>query len=564
MMTNWKTKTSAGRLLASLALASAAVGCGDDCPTPGEMDSGVEMDSSVETDSGTDSGTDAGTDAGVANKDIVVVRLTTSGAIDTTYGTNGVAVIDFGSGADTLNGLDIHTDASNVDKVVLFGGRTLSGANDKSTARIIGRVLANGSGLDTSFAGPGSDTSDTKPLPGTHQFNLTGLNDNSKHGHVLPDGTIIAPGYTSQPTHVGMMSTNRIILVRLQANGAPMASFGVNGLVNVNPYDPGVPANEGIGFAEAYSITVRSNGTFVTTGYGLMSAKTLTDPTMPSVSPSIGPAQIMTAFLADGSLDTTFGGGNVENPSGPIAAADATTVVHPNRLLDHDTNATTPPLSLESRGRNIATLPGDAILAVGSSNEYTTGTSSEKDIMLSVLDVDGNPTAIGFTGHENTTDTTGGRRLEVEGGADYSDEACFGVAVAPSGDFAALACYRASSVAGNDTDAVIGIVDIDQAVDPIALERNSLKAFEMSTTENDRFDVVAISSDSTKIYAAGYTFVSGVQQMAVACFQPSDGSVCSGFGTNGFVVIPNGTAVNGIAIDSAGRILVGGTATFLR
>jgi len=561
MMTNWKTKTSAGRLLASLALASASVGCGDDCPTPGEMDSGVDMDSSVETDSGTD----AGTDAGVANKDIVVVRLTTSGAIDTTYGTNGVAVIDFGSGADTLNGLDIHTDASNVDKVVLFGGRTLSGANDKSTARIIGRVLANGSGLDTSFAGPGSDTSDTKPLPGTHQFNLTGLNDNAKHGHVLADGTIIAAGYTSQPTHVGMMSTNRIVLVRLQANGAPMASFGANnGLVNVNPYDPGVPANEGIGFAEAYGITVRSNGTFVTTGYGLMSATTLTDPTMPSVSPSIGFAQIMTAFLADGSIDTTFGGGNVANPTGDIAAAAGTTVVHPKRFIDPDTNATTPPLSLESRGRNIATLPGDAVLAVGSSNEYTGGTSSEKDIMLSALDVDGDPTTIGFTGHEADTDTTGGRRLEIEGGADYSDEACFGVAVAPNGDFAALACYRASSVSGVDTDAVIGIVNIDQAVDPIALSLGSLRAFEVSTTENDRFDVVAISSDSTKIYAAGYTFVSGVQQMAVACFQPSDGLVCSGFGTNGFVVIPNGTAVNGIAIDSAGRILIGGTATFLR
>lgn len=534
----------AGRWVTTLAIASVALGCGDDDTHMHATDSGTE-DSGQ--DSGTDAGFDGGTDAGTANKNVVVIRLTSSGTIDTTYGGgDGIAVVDFGSSNDTLNGLDIHTDVANTDKVVLFGGRTVPGATD--TARIIGRVLADGSGLDTTgFAVQSGAPTATSPVPGTHQFNLTGLSDNAKHGHVLPDGTIIASGYTSQPTHVGMMNANRIVLVRLDAAGAPMNSFGSKGIVNANPFDLGDSTEHG--FAEAYSVTPIALGgnsyAFATTGYGRIDADT-----------AIQVAQISTLFSPTGAIDATWTGTPIGNRAGTV-------VVHPSRSVDHDLDPGTAALSFEARGRNIITLPGGSVLAIGSTNSSTSQTSNatEKDILVTAIDPTGDPNAITFTGSATDSATDGGRRIEI-GGTDYTDEACFGADVAPNGNFAVLGCYRAQSAPALDTDAVLAIVAItkDGGGDTTALALSSIASLDLSATENDRFDVVAVSPDSTRIYAAGYTTVGGVQQMVVACFQP-DGMACSGFGTSGVVVLPNAPAVTGIAVDSAGRIVLGGVIT---
>lgn len=542
-------------LASAIALGAVGAGCGDDGET-NETDSGTQNDSGIETDSGTvtDAGsdedasteTDAGpTDAGVQVKDIVVIRLTPAGAVDEAYGTDGQAVVDIGSANDVVTGLSIHREAANLDKVVVFGNRTSPAMNATDTARFITRLTANGSGIDTAGFAAGATP------PGIHVFNLAGLNDGAKHGHVLPDGSIIASGYTSQPSHVGSMSANRIILVRLAANGTPVNTFGSKGILNANPFDLGPTIEHG--FAEAYGVSVIDHGGdvygFATTGYGRVNADS-----------AIQVAQISTLFTSTGALDATWTGTTLGMQPG-------TAVVHPSRSVDHDMDPSpaSPPLSFEARGRNIATLPGNAVLAVGSAN-YSSSSSSnahQKDILVAAISPTGSTTSITIGGGATdvvTEDANGGARLRIGGQVGYSDEACFGVDVSPDGNFVAIACYRAQM--GVDTDAVLGIFSIQKDVGGVAtgLTLVSLEALDLSATENDRIDVVAFSRDSSRLYAAGYTTVGMVQQMAIVC-KDTTGAACTGFGTNGVVLLPASTAVNGITVDSMGRILVAGSIT---
>src|SRR5687768_13361847 len=94
---------------------------------------------------GNDGGTDAGTDAGVVTNttDIALVRFDSTGAVDTTFGDQGVRTFDFGDNAGNQGDGAFGLAVDGVDRLVIF-------ANAKAATprvdgdRVIARLTADG------------------------------------------------------------------------------------------------------------------------------------------------------------------------------------------------------------------------------------------------------------------------------------------------------------------------------------------------------------------------------------------------------------------------------------
>jgi uncharacterized delta-60 repeat protein len=318
--------STSSRSLIPLALACALVataGCEDDegslLPDAATPDASVPTPDAAGGDTArADSG---GPDSAppAADLDVVLVRLNADGTRDQTFGTDGIARVDFGPGAgnarDSLWGIEI--DAMN--RLVLFGSK--KGADTRTdNDRVVARLTPAGA-LDATFANNGM-----------HVLNISNLGDNARHGIVQADGKIVSSGYTPQPTGVGAQAANRIVLLRLLDTGMPDTTFGSEGVVNSAPYVPAMPETTLWGMAEAYGVALQSTGTYVTTGYGRAAAT--------------GTVNMVSArYGADGKRDATWGG---------------------TGLVEYDLTGA------DDRGRNIIALGDDKILIVGSAKPTAT------------------------------------------------------------------------------------------------------------------------------------------------------------------------------------------------
>jgi uncharacterized delta-60 repeat protein len=277
-------------------------------------------DGGVTTTDGSPSG-DGGADAAAPpppDTDIAVVRLNADGTLDTTFGTSGIARIDFGGQAGNVRDSlwAVSRDATN--RIVLFGAKKGDGARVDAD-RVVARLTANGV-LDTSFA-----------TMGMHVLNVANLSDAARNGLVQADGKIMMAGYTAQPSGVGTQTTNKIVLLRLLDNGMPDATFGFQGIANVAAFVPAEPTRTEWGFAEAYGIT-QQGAKYVTTGYGRPTSTGTLD-------------MVSVRFTETGAIDPTWGTNGV---------------------------VTLDVVGQDDRGRNAAALPGDRILIVGSGKPTAT------------------------------------------------------------------------------------------------------------------------------------------------------------------------------------------------
>lgn len=127
---------------------------------------------------------------------------------------------------------DVQTDKSvGSDRVVVFGLGS-AGPNDASRTdndRFVTRmnITATGAEVDPTFNGGESST-----------FNAAGtLGDNARRGTVEADGSIMSAGYTNLGEGLG----NHVILIKLDASGAPDSSFGgFSSASDVVPAQPGI------------------------------------------------------------------------------------------------------------------------------------------------------------------------------------------------------------------------------------------------------------------------------------------------------------------------------------
>ena len=196
-----------------------------------------------------------------------VTRLTSAGALDTSFGTNGFGQQGVGSASGLAHALGVQADG----KIVVAGTGGISGAPAVAAARF----NANGTN-DTGFGSSGV---------AIHQF--TSAADEGNGLVILGSGEIVVAGTAGTP------GSHDSLLAGFTSGGALDGAFGTSGSVVV---DAG--SQQSAGHASA----LQSDGKLVVAGF------VRPTPTSPSVT-----ATLVARYDTDGSLDTTFGtGGTVQ------------------------------------------------------------------------------------------------------------------------------------------------------------------------------------------------------------------------------------------------------------
>jgi uncharacterized delta-60 repeat protein len=205
------------------------------------------------------------------NFDFAVVRLNTDGSLDTTFSSDGKAIVAFdygGGGDDRATGVAIQADG----KIVLVGYCQKQAAGDNDIA--IARLNPDGS-LDKSFTGDG------RKFIG---FNNDGKGDDRGAAVIIqPDGSIVVVGY-AQASGTG---NDDFAIARVTPNGTLDRSFSKDGKKTV-AFNLGGTGND-----RATSVALQSDCSIVVAG---------------SASSSGGDGDFAVARVKkNGSMDSTFG-----------------------------------------------------------------------------------------------------------------------------------------------------------------------------------------------------------------------------------------------------------------
>ena len=187
--------------------------------------------------------------------DFALVRYTTAGVLDNTFGTGGKVTTGFGNN-DKAYAVAVQSD----DKIVL------AGHNGNSFA--LARYNLDGT-LDDTFGSVVSGT--TRSGKVTTDIAGSIVSDVANAVAIQPDGKIVAAGF----------SWLNFALVRYNANGTLDTSFGTGGKVTT---DIAGAADK------AYGVAIQADGKIVAAGQG-------------------GSSFALVRYQADGSLDTGFGNG---------------------------------------------------------------------------------------------------------------------------------------------------------------------------------------------------------------------------------------------------------------
>lgn len=186
-----------------------------------------------------------------------VKKFTPSGAVDTSFGNGGIAIVNFfqktaGSHFDPANGLSVELPtklAVQPDGKILIGGQCQvsapPGFRDFGTDACLIRLNANGS-VDTTFgnnlvitAAPGGVNMEQWLIgQGRMLFQTGEIGDGAVFGTggviqdivIEPDGQILLAGYTRDQFSSFSVRGWSGFLIRLNANSTPDAQFGVNGV----------------------------------------------------------------------------------------------------------------------------------------------------------------------------------------------------------------------------------------------------------------------------------------------------------------------------------------------
>jgi len=138
-----------------------------------------------------------------SNTNFALVRFLTNGALDTTFGSSGAVTTDFGGGISAAQAVAIQSDG----KILAAGSATVGGVN----AFALARYLTNGT-LDTSFGMGGKVTT---------QFGVS--NDIAFAVAELQNGKILAAGWSEQPVFF------QCAIARYNPDGSLDSSFGSGG-----------------------------------------------------------------------------------------------------------------------------------------------------------------------------------------------------------------------------------------------------------------------------------------------------------------------------------------------
>lgn len=428
----------------------------------------------------------------------------TSGFALARYNTNGVLDASFGSGGTvTTTFPNSYTRANGViiqpdGQIVAVGTGIASGDSDVDIA--VFRYTANGA-LDTSFGGTGEVF--TRISPVAHSYSSTASAVTWQRGKTFAGSRIVVAGVYENDNV--SPKQNFKALIRYYLDGSLDTSFGNGGIV-IDPVAPQAP----ISFANPTGVIAQGQINQPTTvgGWGYDGTSYY---------------YFLTRYTSSGALDTTFGANN----SGEI------------RL---------------SPGSGVGSVQAGAFTLVQQTDEFVV--AGYQGVFFSG---NYNFAAARFTSSGLIDTGFGSNGLVLADVSDAPGPQANAVAVQPDGKIVAVGAspyYHA----GNSLEQrfTLARLNSDGTLDASFGSGGKLTTIIGS---NDLAHAVAIQPDG-KIVAAGSTYTSGQNQLALARYHP-DGSLDISFGNNGTTTALVGTRVdqvNAVKIQSDGKIIAAGTA----
>jgi uncharacterized delta-60 repeat protein len=205
-----------------------------------------------------------------------VIRYTTAGVLDSSFGTGGITRTDFGRDQDDK----AYSVAIQSDQKIVVAGYTDDSTDTNSFA--LARYTTNG-GLDGTFGTGGLVTT-----------NIQGETSIAYGVAIQGDGKIVAAG-----SGFATLPNQNFTLVRYNSDGSLDQSFDGSSSMPHYPGNGIVTTAIGTSYSEAHSITIPSSGKIAIAGYA---------ETGGAYTDAMALAQYNTT---DGSLDTGFGNGGM-------------------------------------------------------------------------------------------------------------------------------------------------------------------------------------------------------------------------------------------------------------
>lgn len=257
--------------------------------------------------------------AGVSNArgtyDFAVTRHLPSGALDPSFGEDGVTITDFGKSWDWAYGLALQPDG----RIVVAGASDRSGSRDFALAR-----YDTSGQLDRSFGDEGLVLTPIRPLSIDIVHGLA----------VQPDGRIVAAGVTYDDK-ASLRPHGDFMVVRYSPQGELDPSFGVGGMVTTN--------FQGESYDEPYAVVLQPDGRILLGG---------TSNTGGGAGRIFGADNLALArYLPNGLIDSSFG-------EGGVVVVDAGSMQESIRALALD-----PDGAIVAAGRTSGEKRGDLLVA---------------------------------------------------------------------------------------------------------------------------------------------------------------------------------------------------------
>ena len=163
-----------------------------------------------------------------SEQDFSLVRFTSTGVLDTTFGSGGFVSTTFNGGALSTNDNSVAVAVQPDGKILAAGSATYSTASQSYASRMaVARYTSTGA-LDSTFGSGGEAESSFDTTDGVHVHTASPVATSLV---VQPDGRIVLAGAVEDdPSY-------RFGLARYNANGTPDTAFGTGGRVESNFFD---------------------------------------------------------------------------------------------------------------------------------------------------------------------------------------------------------------------------------------------------------------------------------------------------------------------------------------